>query len=71
MSILQTVYQRNGECSAPHDMGNLFGLINCRKALRCRHCSTWQDGREDGTMSHESGREGLQDDVPTDIGGSF
>ncbi|CAG8217134.1 unnamed protein product [Penicillium olsonii] len=40
-------------------------------ALRCRHCSTWQDGREDGTMSHESGREGLQDDVPTDIGGSF
>ncbi|KAJ5177798.1 Large-conductance mechanosensitive channel [Penicillium coprophilum] len=30
-------------------------------ALRCRHCSTWQDGREDEPRSDRSSREGLAD----------
>ncbi|CAG8059860.1 unnamed protein product [Penicillium salamii] len=34
-------------------------------ALRCRHCSTWQDGREDEPKSNRSPHEGLPDDGPS------
>ncbi|OQE10450.1 hypothetical protein PENVUL_c004G06960 [Penicillium vulpinum] len=30
-----------------------------KSALRCRHCSSWQDGREDEPRSDESSREEL------------
>ncbi|CAG7934808.1 unnamed protein product [Penicillium nalgiovense] len=32
-----------------------------KSALRCRHCSTWQDGREDKSRSDRSSREELAD----------
>ncbi|OQE32891.1 hypothetical protein PENFLA_c001G06789 [Penicillium flavigenum] len=34
-------------------------------ALRCRHCSTWQDGREDKPRSDKSSREELADAEPS------
>ncbi|KAJ5876019.1 Large-conductance mechanosensitive channel [Penicillium soppii] len=34
-------------------------------ALRCRHCSTWQDGREDEPKSNASLREDLADGEPS------
>ncbi|KAJ5199894.1 Large-conductance mechanosensitive channel [Penicillium cf. griseofulvum] len=37
-------------------------------ALRCRHCSTWQDGREDLPRSDKSSRQELADAEPSFVG---
>ncbi|CAI7584798.1 unnamed protein product [Penicillium glandicola] len=39
-------------------------------ALRCRHCSSWQDGREDEPRSDKSSRQELADDEPRFAGES-
>lgn len=38
-------------------------------ALRCRYCSTWQDGREDEPRSDKSSREELADAESSFVGG--
>ncbi|CDM30645.1 hypothetical protein DTO013E5_2421 [Penicillium roqueforti] len=39
-----------------------------KQALRCRHCSTWQDGREDEPRSDKSSREELAGAEPSRAG---
>lgn len=46
-----------------------FASANCSKALRCRHCSTWQDGREDEPRSDKSSRQELADAESSFAGG--